>query len=80
MVKVLFFVIQVVPPPSWKAQSVDYQKKLENLMVKNAIEQNVQGMGGFFESKNIVQKKMTFKSYRKYSEKESAKVARKSVE
>ena len=37
-------------------------------MVKSPIEQNVQGKGGFYESKNIVQNKMTFKAYRKYAE------------
>jgi len=42
--------------------------------VKNPIEQNVQGTGGFYESKNIVQNKMSLKAYRKYAENETAKV------
>ena len=37
-------------------------------MVKHPIEQNVQGRGGFYESKNIVQTKMSLKAYRKYAE------------
>ena len=73
--KGIFSLKQIVPPANWKPQAHDYQQKLEHLMVKNPIEQNVQGRGGFYESKNIVQPKLSLKAYRKYAEKESSKVA-----
>lgn len=66
---------EIVPPAGWKPQAKDYQKRLENLSVRHPIEQNVQGKAGFYESKNIVQPKMTLKAYRRYAEKESQKVA-----
>lgn len=68
-----------MPPAGWKPQAKDYQQKLEHLSVKHPIEQNVQGKGGFYESKNIVQTKMTLKAYRKYAERESKKVADASI-
>jgi hypothetical protein len=58
-----------VPPEGWKGNIQNYQQALEKLKIKNAIEQNVQGKAGFFESKNIVQKKMSYKAYKKYAEK-----------
>lgn len=75
MVKVNNMLAQIVPPPQWKPQAEDYSQRLENMWVKNPIEQNVQGRGGFYESKNIVQPKMTLKAYRKYAEREGQKVA-----
>ena len=63
-----------MPPTGWRPQSKNYLQRLENLIVKNPIEQNVQGTAGFYESKNIVQNKMSFKAYRKYAEDENAKV------
>lgn len=63
-----------MPPPGWTPQSKNYSLKLENLIVKNPIEQNVQGTGGYYESKNIVQNKMTLKAYHKYADSETAKV------
>lgn len=74
MVKVSLLLIQIVPPSGWIPQSTNYHQKLDNLIVKNPIEQNVQGSGGFYESKNLVQNKMTLKDYRKYAERESKTV------
>ena len=67
MVKVNTFLRQIVPPPEWKPQAKDYLQRLENLTVKHPIEQNVQGRGGYYEAKNIVQPKMSLKAYRKYA-------------
>lgn len=56
------------------------RERLEALEIKNPIEQNVQGTNGYFESKNIVQKKMTFKAYKKYAERTSKDIINKSIE
>ncbi|CAM5999857.1 unnamed protein product [Sphagnum balticum] len=65
----------VVPPKGWSPRAKDYEQRLVNLMVRHPIEQNVQGTGGFYEARNIVRDKMPLKQYRRYAEKEGARVA-----
>lgn len=53
---------------------------MDKLSVSHPIEQNVQGSGGYFEARNLVQPKITFKAYRKYAEREGRSVEGKSIE
>ncbi len=64
-----------MPPKGWSPRAKDYEQRLVNLMVRHPIEQNVQGTGGFYEARNIVRDKMPLKQYRRYAEKEGARVA-----
>jgi hypothetical protein len=69
-----------VPPPGWKGTRENLEAQLDKLEVSHPIEQNVQGSGGYFEARNLVQPKMTFKGYKKYAEREGKSVEGKSIE
>jgi hypothetical protein len=74
------WLMQVVPPQGWKGTRGNHESLLDKLEVSHPIEQNVQGAGGYFEARNLVQPKMTFRNYRKYAEREGKAVEGKSIE
>lgn len=61
---IFVFIIQVVPPPEWKARGASYDEALDNLNVNGPIEQNIFGKGGVYECLHIQKKSLTLKEYR----------------
>lgn len=60
----LIFIIQVVPPPGWKPASSLYSAKLNDLLVKGPIEQNIFGKGGVYECLHIQKKSLPLSEYK----------------
>ncbi len=53
--------IRVVPPKSWKPNSKQTKKNMDDLLVSGPIQQNIFGKGGVYESILIQKKSMTIK-------------------
>lgn len=57
--------VKIVPPPSFKARSLDYDKSIQSLILQGPIEQNIYGKGGIYELLLIQKKSTTIVDYKK---------------
>lgn len=72
--------VKVVPPRDYRGTKKLTMKELDNVILKNPIEQNAYGRGGFYELLLIQRKSLRLKQYRRKVEEFDQLTDKKSVE